>query len=263
MPRVTKLLALLFLTAAFSSCGALDRIPGAPSAGDAPREALRDGADRVWTGIADLAGADEPGQSGPSSAPGAPEPPGERQVRRELAALEISPPSLGSMSGYSRELFPHWAADGRGFGWPRSDASCDVRDDALIRDGRAVGYDETCAIYEGTWLDPYTGEIFDDPQDIEIDHFVPLANAYRSGASSWPENRREAFANDPNALLSAGAEANAQKSDEGPEAWLPPNEAIHCEYARRWVWIKSVWHLSVTPTEYSALRGLIGRCAAN
>ena len=49
---------------------------------------------------------------------------------------------MGSMAGYSREEFPHWAADGTEFGWKEPDGSCDVRDDALIRDGLGIAIDE-------------------------------------------------------------------------------------------------------------------------
>ncbi len=78
--------------------------------------------------------------SGPSTAPGAPAPPSRSQARSMLRGIEVAP--AGSMVGYSREEFPHWAADGTEFGWDEPDGSCDVRDDALVRDGRGVEVDE-------------------------------------------------------------------------------------------------------------------------
>ncbi|MDQ3590168.1 MAG: HNH endonuclease family protein, partial [Actinomycetota bacterium] len=124
----------------------------------------------------------------------------------------------GSMAGYSRERFPHWS-DAEEFGWDVQDTSCDVRDAALIRDGKNVHVGEGCDVTSGEWLDPYTGRTYTDPAEIDIDHVVPLANAWRSGASSWGEARREQYANDQQVLLSAEDNANQEKGDKGPEAW--------------------------------------------
>ena len=92
---------------------------------------------------------------------------------------------------------------------------------------------------------------------------VPLANAWRSGASSagWSTVNREAYANDPKVLLSADDGANQIKGDKGPEAWKPPNRDYWCEYSRRWIWIKSDWQLTINPAEDSALRQMLGTCA--
>src|SRR3712207_6970625 len=53
----------------------------------------------------------------------------------------------------------------------------------------------------GRWFDPYGGETYTDPSDIDVDHIVPPANAWRSGASSWDTAKRESFANVPRDLL--------------------------------------------------------------
>ena len=96
-----------------------------------------------------------------------------------------------------------------------SDSACDVREAALIRDGQAVEVGEDCDVESGRWLDPYTTRTYTDP--LDIDHLVPLANAYRSGVSEWDEAER--YANDPNNLLSVEDNAKQEKGDKGPEAW--------------------------------------------
>jgi len=199
----------------------------------------------------------------PSTAAGAPPPPSAERALSMLGELPVAPP--GSMAGYSRDRFPHWASDAERYGWKEPDGSCDVRDAALIRDGEGVQIDEDCSITAGTWLDPYTGKTLTDSSEIDIDHVVPLANAWRSGANSaeWSTADREAYANDPEALLSTDAGANRTKGDKGPEAWKPPNRDYWCEYARRWIWIKSDWNLSVNPAEKSSLRQMLGTCGAS
>jgi hypothetical protein len=103
-----------------------------------------------------------------------------------------------------------------------------------------------------------------DSSEVDIDHVVPLANAWRSGAGSseWSTIDRESYANDPKVLLSAEAGANRAKGDKGPEAWKPPNQDYWCEYARRWIWIKSDWRLTVNPAEKSSLRRMLETCGA-
>ena len=163
------------------------------------------------------------------------------------------------MSGYSREKFEHWSSAGE-FGWEAPEDSCDVRDAALIRDGEGVEVGSGCKVESGTWLDPYTTNTYTDPQDIDIDHVVPLANAWRSGASSWDAGEREAYANAPDVLLSVEDNANQEKGDKGPEAWRPPNEQIWCDYSVRWIGIKSDYGLSVNAEEKDALAEMLDTC---
>ena len=180
------------------------------------------------------------------------------EASEALNKLEVAPP--GSMSGYSRERFPHWskASD---FGWDAPQASCDSREAALIRDGKDVKVGKGCKVASGEWLDPYTGRTYSNPKDIDIDHVVPLANAWRSGASSWNDRQRERYANDPDVLLSVEDDANQAKGDKGPEAWKPPNEAEWCDYAQRWIQIKAKYDLSVNEQEKAALEQMLDTCA--
>jgi hypothetical protein len=245
----------------------LDRDPGDPhyldGDGDGiPCEDLPKG--EGYTADANTPSDSETGPTtGPTTAAGAPPPPSAERALSMLGELTVALP--GSMAGYSREEFPHWASDAANFGWKEPDGSCDVRDTALIRDGKGVQIDDDCSITAGTWLDPYTGRTLTDSSEVDIDHVVPLANAWRSGASSaaWSTGDREEYANDPEVLLSADDAANQIKGDKGPEAWKPPNRDYWCEYARRWIWIKSDWDLSVNPNEKTALNEMLATCKAD
>jgi hypothetical protein len=174
-----------------------------------------------------------------------------------LSVLKVAQP--GSMSGYSREKFSHWSKASE-FGWDPPQTACDVREAALIRDGKNVKAGKDCKITSGEWYDPYTDKTYSNPQDLDIDHVVPLANAWRSGASSWNDEQRERYANDPNVLLSVEDNANQEKGDKGPEAWKPPNEAEWCDYAERWVSIKAKYDLSVNEQEKRALEQMLDTC---
>ena len=70
---------------------------------------------------------------------------------------------------------------------------------------------------------------------------VPLANAWRSGAGKWTEEQRTEFANDLTRpqLMAVSAASNRSKGDQDPSQWKPPQKDYWCEYAQRWIAVKS------------------------
>lgn len=188
--------------------------------------------------------------TGESTLPGVPS---ADEARGELAELKVAP--HGSMSGYSRDKFPHWAEQGD---------SCDTRETVLKRDGKDVKTDDECHADSGNWVSVYDGEKFTDSGDLDIDHTVPLANAWRSGADEWTQEQRKAFANDLEhpQLLSVSAHSNRSKGDQGPDEWQPEAKDYWCTYARSWVSVKSTYELSVTDAEKKELTTMLGTCSA-
>lgn len=85
-----------------------------------------------------------------------------------LVSLRVAP--LGSSSGYSREEFPHWITQS---------GECNTREVVLKRDGINVTQNAECNAVAGLWISPYDGKSWTDADDIQIDHMVPLANAWR------------------------------------------------------------------------------------
>ena len=161
--------------------------------------------------------------------------------------------SACAMTGYSRDRFPHWISQGHG---------CDTRDVVLQRDGRDVKTGDECDITSGEWFSVYDGETFDDPSDVDVDHMVPLANAWRTGAAAWTDVQREAFANDLTRpqLLAVSASSNRSKGDQDPSQWRPPSQQFWCEYAQRWISVKAGWQLFVTIDEKTALQLMLETC---
>lgn len=112
------------------------------------------------------------------------------------------------VAGYDRAKFNLWVdADHDG---------CDTRAEVLIQEATVtprVGAD--CALAGGKWRSPYDGVTTTDSSTFDIDHLVPLAEAWQSGAWKWSAATRQAYANDlgyrPD-LIAVTAHENRSKS---------------------------------------------------
>lgn len=172
-------------------------------------------------------------------------------AKSELAGLVVK--ADGSMTGYSREKFPHWITQS---------GACNTREVVLKRDGTNVQQDSSCAAVSGRWFSPYDGATWTAASDVDIDHIVPLAAAWRSGASSWTTAQRQSFANDLTRpqLIAVTDNVNQAKGDQTPATWKPPLTSYWCTYAKMWVHTKAHWKLRVNSAEKTALTDMLGRC---
>lgn len=150
--------------------------------------------------------------------------------------------------------------------WADADGDCqDTRQEVLIAESVvAVTLDSRgCRVIAGRWHDPYTGRVFTEPGDLDIDHMVPLKEAHDSGAAAWPRARKRAYANDldhPDALIVVEKGANRSKGSRDPAEWLPPNGAYHCAYVRAWTQVKEQWGLAVDRAEAAAIQDVLTGC---
>ncbi|SDH08634.1 HNH endonuclease family protein [Nonomuraea jiangxiensis] len=167
-----------------------------------------------------------------------------------LAALPVAAESHGST--YDRDLFPHWST---------VSGSCNTREEVLKRDGTNVVTNSSCAAVSGSWFSPYDGATWTAASDVDIDHMVPLAEAWASGAWSWTTARRQQFANDLGGpqLWAVTDNVNQSKSDQDPAEWQP-RSAERCRYARAWIQVKWYWGLSADSTEKAALSSMLASC---
>ncbi|MBL6925543.1 MAG: HNH endonuclease [Acidimicrobiia bacterium] len=156
--------------------------------------------------------------------------------------------------------------DDWGSGWSDADGDClSTRHEVLMHEAAESVFlrDDGCLVTGGTWLAEFTGTVVSDPRDLDIDHFVPLANAHRSGAWEWSAETKRAYYNDltdPRHLIAVTSSANRSKGSRGPDEWKPPEEAYWCTYADTWVDIKIRWELSVTTGEMNALQSMLSTC---
>ncbi|MFE1460545.1 HNH endonuclease family protein [Streptomyces nigra] len=163
-----------------------------------------------------------------------------------------------SRDGYSRDKFRHWNA-----GDDPTDG-CHTRAEVLLHEAvepPTVG--AGCRLEGGSWYSYYDGVTVTSASGLDIDHMVPLAEAWDSGASAWTAQRREAYANDQGqeaSLIAVTARSNRSKADQDPAQWLPPAADAHCRYVAEWVATKLRWSLTADEAELTALRELTGDC---
>ncbi|MET7411934.1 HNH endonuclease family protein [Streptomyces rubiginosohelvolus] len=155
-------------------------------------------------------------------------------------------------TGYTRSKFKHWnsgddATDG-----------CNTRAEVLISEATVAPTVEAgCKLTGGTWISYYDGQEVTNAGSLDIDHMVPLAEAWDSGASAWTAARREAYANDQGAnisLVAVTARSNRQKSDQDPADWMPPSPDAQCRYVAEWVSTKLRWQLTADDHELETLK---------
>jgi hypothetical protein len=134
----------------------------------------------------------------------------------------------------------------------------------LITESRAEPTIEaSCNVTAGEWYSYYDGVTLTTPGGLDIDHMVPLAEAWASGAHSWTAARREAYANDLDAdrsLVAVTARTNRSKRDQDPADWQPPLADARCTYATDWVTTKLRWQLTANDRERAALTELAAGC---
>lgn len=159
-------------------------------------------------------------------------------------------------TGYKRSLFPHWIdVDGDG---------CNTRYEVLIAEATtslAVG--SSCNLTGGAWYSYYNNASYTATSDLDIDHMVPLAEAWDSGARSWTTSERQAYANDlddPRTLVAVKDTVNQAKSDQDPAEWMPSYAGATCRYIGEWIAVKIRWSLSVDSAEQAALTSLASSC---
>ncbi|WP_395297767.1 HNH endonuclease family protein [Kitasatospora hibisci] len=185
-----------------------------------------------------------------SAAAALPTPVSAATARSYLASMTVAAESHDST--YDRTLFPHWIT---------ISGTCNTRETVLKRDGSGVVTDSACASVSGSWTSAYDNVTTTKSSSFDIDHVVPLAEAWRSGAWSWTTDQRKAFANDLTRpqLIAVSASSNRSKGDQDPSTWLP-QASYRCTYARAWVQVKYYYGLSVDSAEKSALGSILNGC---
>ncbi len=173
-----------------------------------------------------------------------------------LTVLAAIPVMNEHPQGYSRSLFKHWVdADGDG---------CDTREEVLIAESTTAAQVDRygCKVLEGDWYSPYEGDTYTSPSSLDIDHMVPLKEAWDSGAWNWTSAQRQSFANDlsdPRPLIAVLNSQNRSKSDKDPSNWIPPRGEYLCTYLSNWVAIKAHWKLSMDQSEFGRIKNLATR----
>lgn len=166
-------------------------------------------------------------------------------AQSELDALTVAPEQ--DNDSYDRDLFPHWSSVGNG---------CSARQYVLLRDGENVETGSDCQPDSGSWQSDFDNTWTSTVSNATIDHVVALAEAWGSGASDWSTGEREAFANDVDSpqLWIATTSINSSKGSNDPAEWMPPNDAVRCDYVKAWIHVKHLYDLTVDSAEKSALQ---------
>jgi hypothetical protein len=175
-----------------------------------------------------------------------------KDQKTALASLKVADEVR---TGYKRTLFKHWVGTGNG---------CDSRKSVIISEAIIKPVVEKgCVIKGGEWLSIYDNIKVTDAGKLDVDHMVPLAEAWDSGASAWDAAKKEMYANDQTDtrhLIAVTGASNRSKSDQDPADWMPTNKAYTCDYIANWISIKVRWSLNIDAKEKTALESNLKGC---
>jgi len=175
--------------------------------------------------------------------------------------LKLTVRAESGSTTYSRIYFKHWIDANR---------DCqNTRAEVLIAESKITPkYSTTrhCTVATGRWYSYYDGATWTKASDVDIDHIVPLKEAWKSGARLWSAGNRTRYANDLGlsaTLIAVTDNVNQAKGDRDPAGWLPPRTAARCTYAIQWVQVKYRWRLSINSAERSRLSSILsGSCGS-
>lgn len=204
-----------------------------------------------------------PGTDGSSAAPPTPQ-------EKSAAVSQLNTVTVANAQtvDYERSEWKHWVS--------QPGTSCwDTREAVLYRDaekGSTVLLDKSgsitsnkgsaCSIKSGKWVDPYSGKVFTDPSDLDVDHVVPLSYTAQHGGQGWDSNKKRDYANDltdSRHLLAASAGENRSKGDSGPSEYKPKTNL--CQYGMDWTSVTSKWNISVTQADKDSIASMLATCA--
>lgn len=151
------------------------------------------------------------------------------------------------------------------------EAECPAAPDSVCPEGFAP-YDRAAwGFYRGAVLellkgkmkgvirDPYTGVCHANPDALDVEHVVSLAEAHRSGLWQASARTKRAFARDLLNLTLSDPQLNREKSDRDAAGWTPENG--RCWFAWRNVLVRREWGLTVDRAEANALETIISGCS--
>jgi len=129
----------------------------------------------------------------------------------------------------------------------------------------ADGYDRKDFKYRSYKPNTSIGFYTKQPCDfINIDHIVSLKDAYESGAASWGDLKKEAFANDRSNHVPSCGRVNSSKGSEGPSDFLRRSNdgkgleydiVRFCEYVQKYYAVKVKYSLSFKGNEMHPFKG--------
>jgi len=178
-----------------------------------------------------------------------------------LATLKVK--GRAPKTGYARSMFSDGWAD---IATCSAGGSVDTRNYILMRDLKNKTYKTGCTVASGVLRDPYTGTVINFVRGVktslavQIDHVVPLSDAWQKGAQQIGAQARFNLFNDPNNLIAVDGPTNGAKSDSDAASWLPPNKAYRCQYVARQIFVKAKYHLWVTAAERDAMKNVLSNC---
>lgn len=175
------------------------------------------------------------------------------ELIRELEKLPVRDEHV---EGYRRAHF--------GFYKDVDHDNCDTREEVYVAEAMDLMMNtRNCNIQSGKWFSPFDGKSSTNRADLDVVHLVSLKETWESGAWEWTDPQRNAYLNDlahPETLLVVTEASHTARKDEDPGQWVPSNDTYLCDYLKGWVYLKTLYKLSVDAGEREAIAAASLHC---
>ena len=172
-------------------------------------------------------------------------------------AVKSLPVAAENNAGYNRDKqFGDWKDTNKDCQNTRAEV---LQNESKVRTSFTTA--KRCTVKGGRWVTTWDGKVHTSATTVQIDHTVPVHEAWGSGARGWSQTKRVAFYNDlgdHRTLSAQTSKLNSTKQARGPEDWMPPKH--RCAYVGEWVAVKIRWGLKVDSREKAALTKIAAGC---
>ena len=159
-----------------------------------------------------------------------------------MATLGVTAPSASAAATYSAPLStavaqlvvapesttPYDREAQFGGDWTDADGDCqNTRHEVLVAESTVAPIlsSSGCIVLSGRWTPSYDGGTYTLASELQIDHLVPVSEAWDSGAQAWTQQQRVAFYNDLGYANSLVASSGPQIAQAASSTWRPRNSA--------------------------------------
>lgn len=109
---------------------------------------------------------------------------------------------------------------------------------------------DNCYVKSGKWIDYYTGKVYTNAKDVDIDHVISLSQHYNAVGSTLTYEQRVKYANEKTHLVITNSNLNKSKSDKDLSEFIAKVPTQNrCKYIKNYKRIANANHINLDESD--------------